>query len=635
MSTTNNPAVFYFHQGTNYESYRYFGSHPDHRDGQDGVVFRVWAPHAQSVSVCGSFNEWDTKDLPMTKISDSGIWERFVPGVLQYDSYKYYIVSAEGKGLYKADPFAVHAETPPGTASKFYDLSGYEWGDSQWQEMPFSPSFDRPMNIYEVHLGSWRMHEDGNVYSYREMADQLADYVSEMGYTHVELMPVSEYPFDGSWGYQVTGYFAPTSRYGTPHDFMYFVDRMHQKNIGVILDWVPAHFPKDASGLYEFDGGYCYEDSNPLRMEHKEWGTRVFDFGKTEVQSFLVSSAVNWLDTYHVDGLRVDAVASMLYLDYDRKDGEWAPNSRGGRENLEAIAFLQKLNEQIFARFPNAVMAAEESTAWPMVTKPTSVGGLGFNYKWNMGWMNDSLSYCQTDPFFRKGVHNKLTFSMMYAYSENYILPISHDEVVHGKCSMIEKMPGGYEQKFANLRAFYAYMFAHPGKKLTFMGSEFAQFIEWRYYEGLDWQLLQYDMHRRFQSYMKDLFHLYRDMPQFWEQDSTWDGFKWIDADDSDRNCLSFIRYAKDGSAVVVLCNFAPVERKYYRIGVPYSGSYRIILNSDSTQYGGGTKPNILSYRSDETPYHGFENSVCVDLPPMSALYLEAPRNKITRRNQE
>lgn len=631
MSKSNNPAVFYFHQGTNYESYRYFGSHRDFRDGKEGAVFRVWAPNAASVHVTGSFNEWSTDASPMTKISDGGVWECFIPGVLQFDSYKYCIVTADGRELYKADPFAVHSETAPGTASKFYDLTGYEWNDGEWQNRGYDPSFNQPMNIYEVHLGSWKRNDDGSVLSYRDLADQLSDYVSEMGYTHIELMPVSEYPFDGSWGYQVTGYFAPTSRYGTPQDFMYFIDRMHQKNIGVIMDWVPAHFPKDAHGLCEFDGGYCYEDSNPLRMEHKEWGTRVFDFGKTEVQSFLVSSAVNWLDTYHLDGLRVDAVASMLYLDYDRRDGEWAPNAKGGRENLEAIAFLQKLNEQIFARFPNAIMAAEESTAWPMVTKPVSVGGLGFNYKWNMGWMNDSLSYCETDPFFRKGVHNKLTFSMMYAYSENYILPISHDEVVHGKRSMIEKMPGDYDQKFANLRAFYAYMFAHPGKKLTFMGNEFAQFIEWRYAEGLDWLLLDYDKHRRFRSFMKELFNIYRSVPAFWDQDDSWDGFQWINADDAERNCLSFIRYASDGSAVVVLCNFAPVERKYYRLGVPYKGSYRIILNSQSADFGGSIKPGVLSYKSDETPCNGFDNSVCVDLPPMSAVYLEANNRRILK----
>jgi len=631
MSLSNNPAAFYFHQGTNYESYRYFGAHPDVQNGEDGVVFRVWAPHAKSVTVTGSFNDWDTSCDPMSQIADSGIWELFIPGVLQFDSYKYFITAKDGQHLYKADPFAFHAETAPGNASKFFDISGYQWNDQEWQNRELSSPFDKPMNIYEVHLGSWKMHDDGAVYSYRDVADELSEYVSDMGYTHIELMPLSEYPFDGSWGYQVTGYFAPTSRYGTPHDFMYFVDKMHQKNIGVIMDWVPAHFPKDAHGLCEFDGGYCYEDSNPLRMEHKGWGTRVFDFGKTEVQSFLVSSAVNWFDTYHIDGLRVDAVASMLYLDYDRKDGEWSPNSKGGRENLEAIAFLQKLNEQVFARFPHAIMAAEESTAWPMVTKPASIGGLGFNFKWNMGWMNDCLSYNETDPFFRKGIHNKLTFSMMYAYSENYILPISHDEVVHGKRSMIEKMPGDYDQKFSNLRAFYAYMFAHPGKKLTFMGCELAQFIEWRYYEGLDWVLLDYDKHRRFQAYMKKLFHLYKSGPAFWEQDDSWDGFQWINADDNEKNCISFVRYAKNGDAVVVLCNFAPVARKYYRIGVPYPGNYLITLDSDSTEFGGSNKPNILSYKSDETPYNGFENSICVDLPPMSALYLEAPNSSIRR----
>ena len=628
MAKKDNPAIYYFHQGTNYESYRYFGAHSCTLDGQEGVVFRVWAPHAQSVCVVGDFNDWNETAHPMQLLNKEGVWECFVSGVAIFDAYKYVVETGEGEKRYKADPFAFHAETKPGTASKYYPLDGYAWKDDAWQRRPGTNPFESPMNIYEMHLGSWRRHEDGNVYSYLDLAKELPAYLKDMGYTHVEMMPVTEFPFDGSWGYQVTGYFAPTSRFGTPHDFMALVDALHQAGIGVILDWVPAHFPKDAHGLYEFDGQPCYEDTNPLRQEHKNWGTRIFDYGKPEVQSFLVSSANFWLDYYHVDGLRVDAVASMLYLDYDRKDGEWAPNQYGGRENLEAIAFLRKLNEQVFARFPRAIMAAEESTAWPMVTKPADVGGLGFNFKWNMGWMNDSLSYGEIDPFFRKGAQNKLTFSMMYAYSENYILPISHDEVVHGKHSMIEKMPGDYDQKFANLRAFYAYMYAHPGKKLLFMGNELGQFLEWRYEEQLDWMLLEYEKHRQFHRYMKDLNHFYLKYPCFWQQDDRWEGFQWINADDSVQNCLSFLRYDQEGNGMVLMLNFSPVARTNYRIGVPRPGRYTVALHSEDAKYGGCLEKRAKSVSSKPIPYNGFDQSIALDLAPMSAQFLLLPISK-------
>ena len=635
MAITGNPAVYYFHQGTNYESYRYMGAHPGYKDGADCVVFRVWAPHAKEVSVVGDFNGWNPDANHMKKISEQGVWEAYIPGIKRYDTYKYCIVTPDGELRYKADPFAFHSETAPANASKYYDVSGYEWNDKAWQERYIHNIFRSPMNIYEVHLGSWKRHDNGAVYSYRDMAEELSDYVKEMGYTHIELMPLSEYPFDGSWGYQVTGYFAPTSRYGTPHDLMYFIDKMHEKGIGVIMDWVPAHFPRDAHGLFEFDGRCCYEYEDPRKQDHKGWGTRVFDWGKNEVQSFLISSAVNWFDTYHIDGLRVDAVASMLYLDYDRKPGEWAPNKNGGRENLEAIAFFKKLNDEIYRRFPHAIMAAEESTAWANITKPTSMGGLGFNFKWNMGWMNDSLAYCKTDPFFRKGNHSKLTFSMMYAFSENYILPISHDEVVHGKMSMIGKMPGLYGQQFDNLRAFYTYMYAHPGKKLLFMGNEIAQFIEWRYAEGLDWVLLNYEKHRQFQSFMKKLNSLYREEPAFWECDDSWDGFKWINADDADNNCISFIRYDASRNGIITVCNFAPVKRSTYRIGVPRSGFYKVVLNSSASEFGGMSGDCKELYRAVKVPCNGFDYSISLELPAMASLYIRLPKAKAEKKDSK
>ncbi|MDO4566596.1 MAG: 1,4-alpha-glucan branching protein GlgB [Oscillospiraceae bacterium] len=627
ISKENSLPLYLFHQGSNYEAYRYMGSHPEEREGLSGYVFRVWAPKAKAVSVIGDFNEWDAHAHPMEKIS-GGVFELFIAGAKQYDAYKYNILTADGRELQKSDPYAFHFETRPANASKCFALEGYEWGDEKWIRAK-GPLYERPMNVYELHAGSWKRCEDGSFLSYRMLADELADYLPDMGYTHIELMPVAEYPFDGSWGYQVTGYYAPTSRYGTPQDFMYFVDRLHRAGIGVILDWVPAHFPKDAFGLYEFDGSCCYEDSDPLRREHKEWGTRVFDYAKNEVACFLISNAEFWLDVYHIDGLRVDAVASMLYLDYGRQNGQWRPNKDGGRENCEAIEFFHKLNTRIFERFPNTLMIAEESTAWPLVTKPVDAGGLGFNFKWNMGWMNDVLDYFSLDPFFRKDNHEKITFSLFYAFSENYILPLSHDEVVHGKRSLIEKMPGDYEEKFAGLRALFAYMYAHPGKKLVFMGQEFAQFIEWDYSKQLDWLLLDYEMHRRFQDYMRTLGRLYLKHSPLWESDDGWEGFKWISADDREQNIISFTRSDRSGSSVLAVCNFAPVRREGYLIGAPAAGRYEVLLNSSEKRFGGSGEDGSLSFVwSVKTPMHGCEQSLKLDLPPLSAIYLKVPNTR-------
>ena len=620
--------IYLFKQGNNFEAYRFFGAHMERQGDREGVVFRTWAPHAKAVCIVGDFNSWVPGSHPMQQLEDTGIWEAFIPGIQEYDVYKYCITTPGDELLFKADPYAFHAETRPSNGSKVYNLDGYQWQDGEWEaRQKKADPINGPMNIYELHAGSWKVKENGDPYNYSELADQLIPYLQYMGYTHVELLPVTEHPFDGSWGYQVTGYFAPTSRYGTPKDFMNFVDKCHQAGIGVIMDWVPAHFPKDAFGLYMYDGAPCYEDPNPRRGEHKEWGTMVFNYGMPEVESFLVSSALFWIEQYHIDGLRVDAVASMLYLDYNRRDGEWEANIHGGKENLEAIAFLRKLNSTVLGRHPHKLMIAEESTAWPMVSKPAEDGGLGFNFKWNMGWMNDMLSYMSIDPLFRAGNHNKVTFSFFYAFSENFVLPISHDEVVHGKGSLINKMPGEYKDKFANLRTFYGYMMAHPGKKLLFMGQEFAQFSEWNEAKGLDWMLLEYDSHRQMEAYVRDLNHFYTEHPQLWEVDYSWEGFQWIVPDDNQQSVIAFLRRDAKGKMIMVVCNFNPIQRVDYQMGVPNPGTYKELLNSDDVKYGGGGVHNPAK-RTRKKPMHGFDQSIQLTLPPLSTVYLAVPEAK-------
>ena len=622
----NDVPLYLFHEGSNSNAYEYFGSH---RKNKNTVVFRVWAPDAKNVSVTGDFNDWSETENPMKQLKNSGgVWEAEIKNIKPYDMYKYCITAADGRTLMKCDPYGFHMETRPGTATKYYEIDDcYEWHDEKWVEGRNGKNiYESPVNIYEIHAGSWKQYDDGNFYSYRALADALVPYVKKMGYTHIEFMPLTEYPFDGSWGYQVTGYFAATSRYGEPKDLMYLIDKCHGNGIGVILDWVPAHFPKDANGLYEFDGGPLYEYSDPRKGEHYGWGTRVFDFGKNEVRSFLMSSASFWLKKYHLDGIRIDAVASMLYLDYDRKDGEWVPNKNGGNENLEAVEFLQKLNENIFRDFPYAMMIAEESTSWPMVTKPVFSGGLGFNFKWNLGWMNDILRYFSLDGFFRKYNHDCITFSMFYAFSENFVLPISHDEVVHGKKSLIDKMPGSYDEKFAGVRAFLGYMMAHPGKKLMFMGQEFGQFIEWNYEKGLDWLLLDYPKHRALQNYFKKINEFYKANPAFWQIDYSWEGFSWISSDDKDNSVIAFRRIDEKGKEIIVVCNFTNVERCDYRIGIPKKGAYKIVFNSDDVDFGGEGKGNKGKLKTESINMHGFEQSISLDLPPMSAIYIKKTR---------
>ena len=592
----------------------FLGSHPTVRGGQSGWLFRVWAPHAQAVAVMGDFNGWDDRANPMAAL-EGGVWELFLPGLQQYDNYKYAVHTRSGKVLAKADPYAFHAETRPGTASKLYDLSGYQWGDGSWLDYrKNNPVYQKPMNIYEVHLGSWRRTGDDQMLSYRDIGRYLVPYVKEMGFTHVELLPVTEHPLDASWGYQCTGYFAATSRFGTPHDFMWLVDQLHQAGIGVILDWVPAHFPKDAFGLYEFDGEPCYEYADPRKGEHADWGTRVFDYGRSEVRSFLYSSALFWLEQYHIDGLRVDAVASMLYLDYGKNPGEWIANMYGGHENLEAVEFLKHLNSVFRGRKDGAILIAEESTAWPKVTGDVKNGGLGFDYKWNMGWMNDFLGYMEQDPYFRCHHYNELTFSMIYAYSENFVLVFSHDEVVHGKGSLVNKMPGQtFEDKFANLRAAYGFMMGHPGKKLLFMGQDFAQMDDWNENASIEWELLQYPIHSQMKEYVKELNHFYTSHPALYQKDYQTEGFEWINCMDAADNIIAFLRRGADETLLFV-CNFAPQLHEKLTVGVPFKGKYKEIFNSDAEKFGGSGKVNPRMKSSKAEECDGKENSITIQL---------------------
>ncbi len=628
-----------FLAGQAVRAYDYLGAHPENRDGTEGYVFRVWAPHAAAVGVMGDFNAWNEQANPLTRL-EGGVWEGFIPGLQRYDTYKYAVQTKDGRSLAKADPYAFHAETRPGNASKLYDLAGYGWGDESWLKWrKDNPIYEKPLNIYEVHLGSWRRTGEDEFLSYRAIAEYLVPYVKEMGFTHVELMPVTEHPLDASWGYQCTGYFAATSRYGTPHDFMYLVDQLHQAGIGVLLDWVPAHFPKDAFGLYEFDGEACYEYADPRKGEHADWGTRVFDYGRNEVRSFLFSSAMFWLEQFHIDGLRVDAVASMLYLDYSREEGQWIPNQYGGKENLEAVDFLRTLNTKIFLDHPDVLMVAEESTSWPLVSHPVHEGGLGFNLKWNMGWMNDITHYMKLDPYFRQFNHRDITFSLMYAFSENFVLPLSHDEVVHMKGSFLNKMPGTDEEQRAGVRAFYTYMLTHPGKKLLMMGSEFGQWNEWHYEHSLDWHLLDPEQdyakpHIQLQQFFKEANALYLAHSELWEQDFSWQGFQWLCADDHNANCAGFLRWSREGRFLAVLCNFSPVHRDGYRIGVPVHGRYEVIFNSDAAAYGGTDLGDQEPLKSEAIPCHGQDYSVTVDLPPMSAVILSCTRKFPVRRKK-
>jgi 1,4-alpha-glucan branching enzyme len=610
-----------FSEGTHYRAWEKLGSRRLTVDGLTGVHFAVWAPNAQRVSVIGDFNRWDGRANPMRKLVPSGLWEIFIPELPERSCYKFEIRSTAGHLLHKCDPYGRYFEIPPNTASLVFE-ERYQWRDHEW--MRDRPSFDgwrvRPMSIYEVHLGSWRrVPEEGNrVLSYRELADALVPYVREMGYTHIELMPVMEHPFGGSWGYQVIGFFAPTSRYGTPDDFRYFVDECHRHGLGVILDWVPGHFPKDRHGLAEFDGTALYEHADPRKGEHQDWGTLIFNYGRNEVRTFLLSNALFWLEEFHVDGLRVDAVASMLYLDYSRSAGQWIPNQFGGRENLEAVDFVKQLNVLTHGRVPGSITVAEESTAWPAVSRPVYVGGLGFSYKWNMGWMHDMLEYITQDPVHRRWHHNQVTFSMLYAFTENFVLPFSHDEVVHGKRAMLDKMPGDLWQKHANLRALYGYMFTHPGKKLMFMGAEIGQWSEWNYDSSLEWHLLQYAEHQGLRRWVQDLNHTYQHEPSLHEVDFDYAGFQWIDCCDNENSVMSFLRRANNpNDYTIIVTNFTPVPRLDYRIGVPDGGWYRELLNSDSARYSGSNIGNGGGALAEDRPMHGFEHSMSITVPPL------------------
>jgi len=628
ISMLSNDDLFLFNEGSHYRLYEKLGAHPLTVDGVEGTYFAVWAPNARQVSVTGEFNGWDKSSHPLCPKGQSGIWEGFIPGVAKGTIYKYYLVSHKrGYHVEKADPFAFCTETPPKTASITWDLD-YSWGDRAWMEKRHARNaLDAPISIYEMHLGSWqRVPKEGNRYlSYRELASRLAEYLKQLGFTHVEFLPIMEHPFYGSWGYQLTGYFAPTSRYGTPQDFMYLVDYLHRHDIGVILDWVPSHFPNDEHGLGYFDGTHLYEHGDPRQGIHPDWNSFIFNYGRDEVRSFLLSNALFWLDKYHVDGLRVDAVASMLYLDYGRKEGEWIPNQYGGRENLEAIAFLRHFNEAVYQESPDTQTIAEESTAWPMVSRPTYLGGLGFGMKWDMGWMHDTLEYMTKDPVYRKHHHNNLTFRLVYAFFENFVLPLSHDEVVHGKGSLLGKMPGDDWQKFANLRLLLGYMYAQPGKKLLFMGGEFGQWREWAHDESLEWHLLDYPPHSSLKRWVEDLNRFYRDQPALYELDFDSAGFEWIDCNDVEHSVVSLMRKGRSpDDLLVVVCNFTPTTHFNYRIGVPQSGFWREVLNSDAKEYGGSGCGNLGGIEAAPIPLHGRPCSLTLTLPPLAAVFFKS-----------
>lgn len=618
--------TYLFNSGDNFKSYEMLGSHKVKIDGVDGWRFAVWAPKAVSVRVVGDFNDWNGYDKMLERIETSGVWYGFFTDIEEGMLYKYAIEAENGETYYKADPYAVKSELRPGTASVTKDISNnYKWGDKAWiSARGKNSTLTEPMNIYEIHIGSWKIHDDGSFYTYRELADELVPYVKKMGYTHIELMPITEYPFDGSWGYQVTGFFSATTRYGESEDLKYLIDKCHKNHIGIIMDWVPAHFPRDAHGLRMFDGTPVYEYADPRLGEHKDWGTMVFDYSKSEVISFLISSAYFWAEQYHIDGIRVDAVSSMLYRDYSRNDGEWVPNEYGGNGNLEAVDFLKKLNKIMGTEFPNFMMVAEESTAWPLVTAPPENDGLGFNYKWNMGWMNDTLRYMGMDPYFRKDNHSLLTFMMMYAYSENYILPLSHDEVVHGKGSMLNKMFGEYDEKFAAYRTLLGYYMTMPGKKMLFMGGEFGQMLEWRYDDQLEWNVLEIDKHKRLHQYVKDLNHFYIENKALWELDTSWDGFRWVNEADSENSVLSYIRRGRHAADnVVVVANFTPVERPIYKIGVPLAGEYEVVFHSSAVKYGGNKRITKKVYKTKNMQFSDMMYTIEVAIDGNSVMFLK------------
>ncbi len=622
--------TYLFNTGENYKAYELLGVHSATVNGKKGLRFSVWAPNAESVRLVGDWNNWSDNTHPLQKLSTTGIWYGFFTDISEGSYYKYAINGKDGEVYLKADPYAIMCELRPGTASVVRTMKNFRWSDKRWlNARAKKDNISSPINIYEVHAGSWKVHSDGSFYTYKELADELVPYVSKMGYTHIELMPLTEYPFDGSWGYQVTGYFAATSRHGEPEDLKYFVNKCHQNGISVIMDWVPAHFPRDAHGLRMFDGMAAYEYADPRMGEHKDWGTMVFDYSRGEVISFLLSSAYFWAHEYHIDGLRVDAVSSMLYRDYSRNDGEWVANKYGGNGNLEAVEFFKKLNTIMGTEFPGFLMIAEESTAWPLVTAPPQNDGLGFNFKWNMGWMNDTLRYVSMDPYFRKDNHSLLTFVMMYAYSENFILPLSHDEVVHGKHSLIDKMYGTYEEKFAAYRTLLGYFMTISGKKLMFMGGEIGQFLEWRYDDQLEWHLLELDKHQKLHDYVKDLNHLYKNSRPLWENESSWEGFRWINAGDNENSVLSYIRKGKNKKDdIIVIANFTPVARPVYELGVEQDGTYEVILHSNSTKYGGSRIIKNKKYKAQKKPMNDMDFSLSVFVDPNSIMLLRLKQDK-------